>query len=325
MNRVGIFLSTCLISLAASSAIERKPIFLAPRSARKAEEDASSSLATRRIEEDSIHSEIPDVDFTLDIDPNSDASSQVCSTGCEGDYSEITAAMENLWEEEEMEYEFFFLVKGNYAVGAGVIYDNYLDDFEAMLSENPQVHTLILVDVPGSGNDEIALLGSKLVYENKLSTCVPSNGHVASGGTDLFVSGYNRYATKGARIGIHSWAMGDDMIGSDLPKKHPQHDPYEEFFQEVCIPNTFYWDTLSHGLPMHYITEDEINTNFPYMRDCNDMCDYETSQLIGEEFTSTWEPTDMYDDDYSGCASVSAWSAIAPIFATSIFLFLAQF
>merc|ERR1719356_1838214 len=126
--------------------------------------------------------------------------------------------------------------------------------------------------VPGSANDEVNVQGSRLVHNSRLLTCIPSNGLVASGGTDLFVSGFNRYATKGAEIGIHSWE-GDEGVGSELPKDHPSHKLFLDFYKDVCIPEEFYWQTLEPGLPMYWISEEEIETKFQIMRDCNDKCD----------------------------------------------------
>jgi len=225
----------------------------------------------RGLQVDGITSAVPDVDFTLNFDTSSTGG--VCSTGCEGGYGEIKVAMTNLMENQELEYEFFFKVKGRFAVGAGTISDNFVDRVNEMSASNPLVDTLILVNVPGSANDTVNLIGSKLIYEKGISTCVPSDGLVASGGTDLFVSGFNRYAAAGSKIGIHSWAAGDDLVGSDLPRDHPQHKSYLDFYEAVCIPGDFYWETLSHGVePMYYVTEADINSKFAYFRDCNGEC-----------------------------------------------------
>jgi hypothetical protein len=254
------------------------PFFVASR---------GSTQGIRRLQGDKITSDVPDVDFTLNFDTSSTGG--VCSTGCEGDYEEIQDAME-LLENQGQEYEFFFKVKGRFAVGAGVIFDNFADRVEDMIDSNPQVDTLILVYVPGSANDEVAVIGDQLIYEKGISTCVPSDGYTASGGTDLFVSGFNRYATegakigihswdanptKGATIGIHSWAAGDYLVGSELPRDHPIHTWYLDFSRAVCIPDDFYWETLSHGLPMYYVTEEEIDSKFKYFRDCNGECEPE--------------------------------------------------
>jgi len=268
-----VFISTILCASTVAKDNRRRnpgPFFVASR---------GSTQGIRRLQGDGITSEVPDVDFTLNFDTSSTGG--VCSTGCEGGYEEIKVAVKNLMENQELQYEFFFKVKGRFAVGAGIISDNFVVRVNEMIDSNPQVDTLILVNVPGSANDTVNLIGSKLIYEKGLSTCVPSDGLVASGGTDLFVSGFNRYATEGAKIGIHSWAAGDDLVGSDLPRDNPEHKSYLDFYKAVCIPGDFYWETLSHGVePMYYVTEEEINSKFKYFRDCNGECELPTSGPI---------------------------------------------
>ena len=134
------------------------------------------------------------------------------------------------------------------------------------------------MNVPGSADDDKLVVGAKLVHSFGYQTCVPSDGNVESGGTDLFTAGVKRFATPGAKIGIHSWAQGD-RAGSDYPKDHQEHFMYLQFYRRICIPEDFYWETLSHGLPMHYITEEEINTKFPYLRNCGGTCHTDKTQI----------------------------------------------
>jgi len=205
---------------------------------------------------------------------NSNSNGDVCSIGCEGDYGEIFDTLKRLWKEERKEYELFFMVQDRYAIAAGVIFQHFPDRVKELKRDYPDVDTLILVDVPGSADDNAMTEGSPLVHKYGYQTCVPSNGHVSSGGTDLFVSGVRRYATPGAKIGIHSWEdkqNGKWIDGNDLPKDHPSHDMYLDFYASVCIPEDFYWETLSHGVnPMYYIKAKEMKEDgkFHYMRDC---------------------------------------------------------
>jgi len=238
----------------------------------------------------------PSVDFALDVDrgETDGLPPAICQVGCEGNYTEIADAIDDLWDREEKEYEFFFTVNGDVAVGAGVIYDDFYDRVVALSESHPQVRRLILFYVPGSANDVIMTEGAKLVYDLKLSTCIPSDGSVASGGTDLFAAGYNRYATPGAEIGIHSWE-GDDVVGSDVPRDDPEHDRFLDLYDHVCIPRDFYWETLSYGLPMHYISEEEIDSTFPYFRDCDNECN--NKDLQGSSSNEKNAESDIEDGD----------------------------
>jgi len=201
---------------------------------------------------------------------NDGTNSDVCTTGCEGDYKEIFDAMDNLLEEKQANYEIFFLTQGRYAVVAGVIDVNFPGRVLDLHYDHPEVDTLILVNLPGSNDDKHLVVGAQLVHLFGYQTCVPSDGHVASGGTDLFTAGAKRFATPGAQIGIHSW--NGEKPGSDYPRDHPEHYLFLKFYRRICIPEDFYWETLSYGLPMHYITEEEIKTKFPYFRDCGGTC-----------------------------------------------------
>lgn len=255
----------------------------------------------------------PMLNFTLEVSDRGDKS--VCETGCEGNFSEIYQALNDLWIEKEQDYELFFTVQGRYAVAAGVIFDNFPERVQELHGNHPEVDTLILAECPGSANDEAMLPGSSLVHSFGYSTCVPSDGHTSSGGTDFFLSGKTRYATAGAEIGIHSWAActdptcsGEILAGSDFPKDHEDHQPYLEFYENVCIPGDFYWETLSHGLPMYYIQEEEFQGTFSYMRDCSGQCQLEKeddSPNVGATDNST-EPSLEVEADNTSSAGYSA-------------------
>lgn len=225
----------------------------------------------RRLQADDIIATIPN-NIRFSLDNNDFAQGDVCNIGCEGDYSQITRAFDNLWDSRRKEYELFFMVKGRFAVAAGVIYNNFPNRVEQLRRNHPEVDTIILPYCPGSANDDAMIPGATRVHELGYQTCVPSDGMVASGGTDFFAAGVKRYATPGSEVGIHSWAAGNGQSGSDLPRDHPEHRQYLNFYSDVCIPQDFYWETLSHGLPMHYITETEFQRSFPYLRDCTGTC-----------------------------------------------------
>ena len=116
----------------------------------------------------------------------------ICLSGCEGEYDEIHDALNNLWWDHEEEYELFFMVQGRYAIAAGVIYDDFEKRVEALRRDYPDVDTLDLVNCPGSANDYAMVKGARLIHQYGYRTCVPSDGNVEGGGTDMFVSGVER-------------------------------------------------------------------------------------------------------------------------------------
>merc|ERR1711862_1048275 len=96
---------------------------------------------------------------------------------------------------------------------------------------------------------------------------------VASGGTDLFVSGFKRYTPQiGSpsgtlqRIGIHSWAQSENGVtksGKSFPKDDAVHTPYLDFYNSVCVSEDFYWKTMDKPVnPMYWLTEAEVAGTF---------------------------------------------------------------
>lgn len=147
----------------------------------------------------------------------------------------------------------------------GVIDDTTLGSLQQGLRNNPQLDTLILQNVPGSADDEQSLTKlSRFIRGQGLTTRVPSDGVVASGGTDMVLMGATRIIEPGACIGVHTWAAGGlfgDEAGSDLPRSDPAHQLYLTFYQEMGIPEAFYWYTLAAAGPddVHWMSPEEIN------------------------------------------------------------------
>jgi len=245
-------------------------------------------------DEDTFTSEIPNVSFSFNFDSNSDK--LPCEIGCEGDYSQISAY------KGDAIYESYFLVKGKFAVVAGEINTLFTSRIEQLNRDHPEVHTLILVQCPGSYDDDELFRGAVVANQLKYNTCVPSDGFTASGGTDLFLSGWNRFATEGSRIGIHSWSDGTTEA-KDLPRDDERHKPYLDLYDKVCVPQSFYWDTTQTDYDgMYYITESDITTKYQWMRDCNNKCDItdDSGGDGGGGTVPTLQPITVDDDPVEG-------------------------
>ena len=146
---------------------------------------------------------------------------------------------------------------------SGTLGKLFYDNLEKVITKNPQIRTLVILDVPGSVDDYWNLKACKLVFENNLNTELLPHSIVESGGTDLFVSGKNLIVTDGAKIGVHAWA-GDDITAKDLPKNHAEHQMFINFYRTIEIDTSFYWFTLKAAPAdgMHFMTKEEINTYF---------------------------------------------------------------
>ena len=126
--------------------------------------------------------------------------------------------------------------------------------------EHPEVETIVLADVPGSMDDEANLRAARLVRRIGYSTHVPSEGEVASGGTDFFLAGRGRSAGEGARFGVHSWSGMDGEEGAELPRDHPEHAKYLDYYRAMGVPEAFYWFTLESAPPddIHWMSTEEL-------------------------------------------------------------------
>ena len=163
--------------------------------------------------------------------------------------------------------EMVFTPSGDILVAEGVIDGKTLGNLQAALEENPGITELVLLYIPGSADDENSLTElSGFIHDSGLTTVVPADGMVASGGTDMILMGKTRRIEPGACIGVHSWAASDgpsaeQETGSDIPRDHPDHQLYLNFYDKVGIPEDFYWFTLESAGPddIHWMAEDEIN------------------------------------------------------------------
>lgn len=154
-------------------------------------------------------------------------------------------------------------VNGDEIIATGVIDGTTPDILGRAIQNNPEVKTLVLLNVPGSADDVSNLKVARKVRAAGLTTLIPADGMVASGGTDLFLAGAERKIEEGACLGVHSWAGGTIFSlkqGNDFPKDDPEHQKYLTYYTEMGIPTDFYWYTLdaADAENMHWMTDAEI-------------------------------------------------------------------
>ena len=134
---------------------------------------------------------------------------------------------------------------------------------ESLLKKHPDTKLVIMKEVPGSMDDVANLEAARLLRSKKIATHLPSDGVVASGGTDFFLAGVKRTLEKGAKIGVHSWADGgffSSKTALDYPKDDEAHQLYLEYYKDMGIPTDFYWYTLqaAPAESIHWMTPTEI-------------------------------------------------------------------
>ena len=159
--------------------------------------------------------------------------------------------------EDPVEFE----VIGPRAYMIGVIDSSTPDAVEDLLEDHPQATTIVLVNVPGSADDEANLEAARMVRAEGLATHVPADGEIASGGVDFFLAGQTRTYDDGARFGVHSWGTGDPGFNAtDLDEDDPEHDRYLDYYDELGIDSEFYWFTIEAAPPedIHWMTSAEL-------------------------------------------------------------------
>ena len=134
-------------------------------------------------------------------------------------------------------------------------------NLKKLLDENPQVATITLGQVNGSIDDKINVETGRMIRARGLNTRVLKDSKIASGGVDLYASGVVRYYTRGAQIGVHSWA-GGGKTGAEYPKDHKAHYSQLGYFTKM-LPKTgydFYFYTLkaAPANDIHYMSEKEL-------------------------------------------------------------------
>lgn len=152
-----------------------------------------------------------------------------------------------------------FAVSGDAIIASGEIDADSLDLFEDIIDDHPNAKTLVLRYIGGSVDDEANVEFARVIRDLGLVTRVPSDGLVASGGTDLFLAGVDRVLESGACVGVHSWAA-EDFVATDLPRSDPEHNRYLRFYQDMEITPEFYWYTLRAAPAdgMHWMTAKEV-------------------------------------------------------------------
>ncbi len=146
----------------------------------------------------------------------------------------------------------------------GVINSSAYDKFKALAEANPHIKAIEIITCEGSINDDVNLKLSKYIYDKGFNIHLKDNGLIASGGTDLFLSGRRRTKGHNTKIGVHSWA-GDDQTATDFPKGHKYHQPYIDYYVSVGFTSDqaedFYYFTINSAPAesIHWMTDDEIS------------------------------------------------------------------
>ncbi len=152
-----------------------------------------------------------------------------------------------------------FTADGSDVLVEGTLNAHTLEQFQEFMVDHPETERLVLLDVPGSVDDETNLQFGHLVRDLGLDTYLTADSEVHSGGTDLFLAGVERVMERGAIIGVHTWAEGRHE-GVDFPREDPVHDSYVDYTSRMLGAADFYWFTLEAASidDSHELSEREI-------------------------------------------------------------------
>ncbi|MBY6065809.1 alpha/beta hydrolase [Leisingera aquaemixtae] len=141
----------------------------------------------------------------------------------------------------------------------GTLNARSLAQFSAFMSRHPEAERLVLLDMPGSVDDETNLRLGHLVRDLGLDTHVTATSEIYSGAVDIFLAGRERTMEDGAILGVHAWA-GDKPAGA-YPPSHPEHAPYVAYTTRMLGSDDFYWFTIqaAPASDIHEMTEAEVN------------------------------------------------------------------
>lgn len=129
--------------------------------------------------------------------------------------------------------------------------DSYsLDRFNQMMAAYPSLSQIDMVDVSGTVDDEVNLALANKIHALNITTHIPQNGSVRSGGVELFLAGKKRTAHPTANFAVHSWRDEDGYEPHDYADDDPIHQDYIEYYQKIAGMSAqkardFYWMTNS--------------------------------------------------------------------------------
>lgn len=135
-------------------------------------------------------------------------------------------------------------VEENTVYVSGILDSDLVTRLSNMVRKNPNVTDIVLVDVPGSVDQQATMEGARLIRRLGLNTHIASTGYVLSGGVDLFLGGVRRSIGAGAGVGVHAWSDGTRIKAGSLNEADPIHATYVNFYLEMGVPERFYWFSL---------------------------------------------------------------------------------
>lgn len=155
----------------------------------------------------------------------------------------------------------FYLVSPDTIEMIGTVDSRSPRQFAQLMAQHPGVDRLVMVECPGSIDEDANHALARAVRRAGITTIVPAGGSVRSGAVDLFLAGVRREAAPSAEFGVHSWRDEDGMEADDFAANDPVNADYIAYYQEMGLSPTaaraFY--ALTNSVPF-----DDVRTLSAY-------------------------------------------------------------
>jgi len=165
---------------------------------------------------------------------------------------------------EPDDYGIFSSQDNTTAIVEGVIDSNTPQHWENFIAAFPDIDRLVMQDCPGSTDDLANLEASRKIRTQNVTIHLPANAEIASGAVDMFLAGTTRTRESGSKIGVHSWADGNNNEATDYEVGHEMHQPYIDYYLEMGFSQedaeAFYYFTINIAThdEIHWMTDEEI-------------------------------------------------------------------
>jgi hypothetical protein len=159
----------------------------------------------------------------------------------------------------------FFVTSDSTAEMVGVIDATTPRAFHQMMARYPAIHTLRMIECPGSEDDDANLSLARMVRQAKINTFVPAKGSIRSGAVELFLAGVEHRSEPGAEFGVHSWQDEDGREAQDYPSNDPVHASYINYYVDMGLDRptaiAFYnfTNAAAPSSGVHYMTPMELS------------------------------------------------------------------
>lgn len=129
----------------------------------------------------------------------------------------------------------FHLVSADTVEMIGTVDSNTPAEFARLLAAHPGIRRLVMVECPGSVDEDANHRLARAVRRAGIATHVPAGGSIRSGAVELWLAGTQRTAAADAEFGVHSWRDEDGREARDFAANDPVHAEYLGFYREMGL------------------------------------------------------------------------------------------